>query len=397
MTTDKTHDSSVAGRRAALVAVYVTVFLDLLGFGLILPALPFWADELGASGTTLGILFAAYSAAQLFGSIFLGRLSDRWGRRPVLLLSLAGTTLAMVGSALADSLLMLTVARLLGGLFAGSIGVGQAYISDVTTPDERPKFMGFLGAAIGGGFTFGPALGVAAVSLGWGFQGAAWIAAGLGACNFVLAIVRLRESKQRHHGPSRIGGLRVAFSQRSIRFLMLAIFLSTVAFVGMETALGLYTKDRFLRGPESFGMLLVIAGIVSMVVQGGAIGRLTKRFGVRPLAIIGSTLTGCGLAGLAIAPSFGFVILSVVVLALGQGLALPTLSTLLSFEAGDAHAGEVLGAGRSMSSAARVVGPMIAGQLYDWRGTAPFWVATVVSLIAAWMTAQSRGPNAEDS
>lgn len=393
---DKTNDSRIAGRRAALLAVYVTVFLDLLGFGLILPSLPFWARELGASGAVLGILFAAYSGAQLVGSIFLGQLSDRWGRRPVLLLSLTGTSLAMAGSALADSLLALTIARLVGGLFAGSIGVGQAYIADVTTPEERPKFMGFLGAAIGGGFTFGPALGVGAVTMGWGFQGAAWIAAALGGCNLVLAALRLRESKRRVTGPSRIGGLRVAFSQRAIRFIMLAIFLSTVAFVAMETALGFYTKDRFERGPESFGALLVIAGIVSMLVQGGAIGRLTARFGVRPLAVVGSVLTGIGLAGLALAPTFGFVVVAVVILALGQGLALPTLSSLLSYEASDNHVGEVLGAGRSMSSAARVVGPMLAGRLYDWDGTSPFWTAMLVSFVAAWMTARSRGGTAAE-
>lgn len=370
-------------RRAGLLAVYLTVFLDILGFGLILPALPYYARELGASGSLLGLLFAAYSVAQLVGSVVLGKLSDRWGRRPALLLSLAGASVAMLASAFATSLVSLAVARFAGGLFAGSIGVAQAYIADSTSVAERPKRMGMLGAAIGGGFVLGPAVGAGAISLGWGFRGAALIAAGLGAANLLLAALRLRESHRRTDRPKRLGALRMAFEVPALRRVLAAVFLSTVAFVGMETTLAYFAADRFGLTARGFGLLLVLAGVVLVIIQGGGIGRLTARFGVRPVAVAGGVVMACGLAGLALAPVLAFGVLAIVVLAAGNGLSIPTLSTLLSYGADDDHQGVILGAGRSMSAAARAVGPLAAGPLFDLQPTAPFWCGALLVLLAA--------------
>ena len=384
--------------RAALVAVYITIFLDILGFGLILPVLPFYARELGASGAELGVLFAAYSMAQLIGSMTLGRLSDRWGRRPVLLASLAGTSAAMFASAVAPTLALLALARFLGGLFAGSIGVGQAYIADVSTAEERPRLMGFLGAAIGGGFVFGPALGAYAVVLGWGFYGAALAAGSLGVANLTLAAFFLHESKTHRRSPGRLDGLRAGLRRAPLRELLLAIFLSTIAFVSMETALAYFVSDRLGVGARGFGLLLTMAGVVSVLVQGGGIGRLTSRLGVRRVAIMGTMLSASGLALLALAPDLGVVIAGIAILALGQGMALPTLSTLLSFEADGDHQGAVLGAGRSMSAAARACGPLLAGWLYDLYATAPLWWGVVLSLSAVWMIRGARdGPDRKES
>lgn len=378
--------------RSGLFAVYTTVFLDILGFGLILPALPYYARELGASGTLLGILFAAYSVAQLFGSIVLGRLSDRWGRRPTLLLSLTGTSLAMLASAFAGTLFTLAVARFVGGLFAGSIGVGQAYIADVTSAADRPKRMGLLGAAIGAGFVLGPGLGVVAISLGWGFRGAALIAAALGGANLALAAVRLRESRQRTALPDRLGVLRLALEVPALRRVLAAMFLSTVAFVGMETTLAFFAADRFGLAERGFGLLLVLAGVVLVIIQGGGIGRLTARHGVRSVAIAGGVVLAIGLAGLALSTLLMFAMLAIIVIAAGQGLLIPTQSTLLSYGADRDHQGVILGAGRSMGAAARAVGPLAAGPLYDLDPSAPFWAGMVLSLLAAVFVAG--GPKA---
>jgi MFS family permease len=165
--------------RTSLAVVYFTVFLDMLGFGLVLPVLPYWARDLGASGLALGTVLTSYSLAQLFGSTVFGKLSDRYGRRPLLLASLAGTTVSMLLSAAAPTLGLLAGARALAGFFGGSIATAQAYIADRTSVAERPRAMGLLGAAIGLGFVLGPALGAAVVALGFGFPTAALIATGV--------------------------------------------------------------------------------------------------------------------------------------------------------------------------------------------------------------------------
>jgi DHA1 family tetracycline resistance protein-like MFS transporter len=196
--------------RAALAIVYLTVFIDLLGFGIILPSLPYYARDLGATGLDLGILFSAYSVAQLAGSALLGRLSDHHGRRPILLLSLAGSAASMFLSGLAGGLAALSLARALAGVFGGSIGTAQAYIADVTPRAERARYMGLLGAAIGVGFVLGPALGAGLLALGFGFRGAAFAAGGLAALNFASALVRLPESRRSDPAAERVTSPRAA-------------------------------------------------------------------------------------------------------------------------------------------------------------------------------------------
>ena len=375
-------------RRASLAIVYVTVFLDLLGFGIILPSLPYYARELGASGLGLGILFTSYSLAQFLGAPVLGRISDRAGRRPVLLLSLAGSAASMLLSGFAQSLVLLSAARALAGLFGGSISIAQAYVADVTAPEERAKYMGLVGASIGLGFVVGPALGVGILSLGYGFAGSAFAAAGLAAVNFVCAVFKLRESIPDGGAERRrTTGVFTAFSRPALAGALAASFLVTFAFVGMETTFAFLGKDRFALDSRGFGWVLVFVGVVIIAVQGGLIGRVTRRFGVRRVAAAGGLAMGLSLAALPFVPSLGLAILALGGLAAGQGLASPTLSTLVSQESGADEQGANLGLAQSLSAAARAMGPLVAGALYDASLALPYLLGGAMALAAGALVA----------
>jgi len=416
------NDSSPTPRppRTALVIVYATVFLDLLGFGIILPALPFYAKLLEASGFELGVLFTSYSLAQLVGAAVLGRLSDRIGRRPVLLLSLAGSAVSMVVAGLAGSLAVLYMARAAAGLAGGSISTAQAYIADVTRREERAKYMGLLGAAIGTGFVFGPALGALVLSLGGGFAGAAFTAAALAGINLLFAVFKLPESRPVGEGASRQGPPQAtrwlaALGRPELRPPLLATFLAMCAFVSMETTFAYLGADCLGLSDRQFGLLLAFVGVVMILVQGGAIGPLTRRFGVRPVAVVGAGLMGLGLVLIALIPALacgagqqgggvtsgairgwnGLSWLALAaaflsLLAVGQGFASPSLSTLLSTESGDEEQGEVLGVGRSLSAGARAFAPLLAGALYDAGKGLPFLAAAALALLAAAIVSRPR-------
>lgn len=380
--------------RASLAIVYTTVFLDLLGFGIILPSLPYFARTLGASGFELGLLFTAYSLAQLFGASILGRFSDRVGRRPVLLLSLAGSAIAMTICGLVSSLWALCAARAVAGLFGGSIATAQAYIADVTTPEDRARAMGMLGASIGVGFVAGPLLGVAINALGGGFSHAAFVAAGLAVLNLASAAVRLAESRPAEdRRPRRRRSLLGALTDRDLGPSLAALFLATFAFVGMETTFAFLGADRFGLDEHGFGLVLVYVGVIVILVQGGLVGRLSRRFGVRAVAMVGSTSLGVGLIGVPWG-SFQWALLCLGLLAVGQALTTPTLSTLVSIHAGRDEQGGVLGLGQSLSAGARAFGPVVAGALYDRLVAGPYLLAGAAALVAAVLVAKVRMPAA---
>lgn len=380
--------------RASLAIVYFTVFLDLLGFGLILPFLPYYALELGATGLGLGLLLTSYSLAQLCGASILGRLSDRQGRRPILLLSLGGAALGMVLSGLAQTLVTLCLARALAGLFGGSIATAQAYIADVTTRDERARFMGFLGASIGLGFVVGPALGVGLLALGFGFAEAAFSAAGLATANLCWAILRLRESWQgdrlSEHRRGSWHDLRQALGRADLRYILGATFFTTYAFVSMETTFAPLGEHKYGMDERGFGLILVFIGVIIILIQGGLIGRLTKRFEVRPIAAAGGALMGLSLILLPWMPNLTLAAIALAGLAAGQGLASPTLSSLLSLASGAGEQGRVLGLGQSLSAAARAFGPLLAGLLFDLHQAAPFVMGGFLALLAGILLAKVR-------
>ena len=330
--------------KRGLPVVYLTVFIDLVGFGLILPQLPYYAERFGATGVWVGAILTAYSAAQLVGASLLGRLSDRVGRRPVLLLSLAGSAASFLLSGLADSLWLLLLARALAGLFGGSIAAAQAYIADVTTPGERARYMGLLGAAIGLGFVFGPAIG--SFLARFGFGAAAFAAALLAAANLLFAFFRLPETRgaeERRHSHARLdwSNLTDALRHPSIGRLLAATFFSTLAFVAMEATFALLGEVRFGLDAGHLGFVFAYVGVVMVIVQGALIGRLVPRFGERTLATAGALLMAASLAALPLAPSLAAALGVLAGLAVGQGLTTPMLSTLLSRAADADEQGEL--------------------------------------------------------
>ena len=354
--------------KPGLPVVYFTVFIDLVGFGIILPQLPYYAEAFGATGVWVGAILTAYSAAQLVGASRLGRLSDRFGRRPILLMSLAGSAASLLLSGLAGSLWLLLVARALAGLFGGSIAAAQAYIADVTTPGERAKYMGLLGASIGLGFVFGPALG--SFLARFGFGAAAFAAAGLAAANLLFAFFRLPETRgvearRRAHARVDWSNFTDALHHPTIGRLLAATFLSTLAFVAMEATFALLGEARLGLGANRLGFVFAYVGVVMVIVQGGLIGRLAPRFGERALATAGAFVMAASLGALPLAPSIWLALVPLAGLAVGQGLTTPMLSTLLSRATDADEQGGTLGLGQSFAAAARAVGPIGAGWLYD--------------------------------
>lgn len=381
--------------KAGLAAIYLTVFLDLLGFGIIIPLMPFTARTFGATGMWMGVLMTAYSGAQFLGAPLIGRLSDKYGRRPLLLLTLAGSCASLLLMGFATSLGTLLAARLLAGLFGGSIAAAQAYIADVTAPQERAKFMGLLGASIGAGFVFGPALGAALSD--YGLTGAAFAAAALAAFNFILAAARLKESrvpgKVGHHKASPVALLR-ALRVSGIRPVLIATFLTTLGLVSMESIYALFGADRFQMDSRLLGLIFTAIGGVVVIVQGGLIGRLAKRFGEGRIAVTGPMIMAIGLGAIPLAASLGGSVTALLVMAVGQALATPSLTSLLSLQAGRDDQGGVIGVGQSMAALARAVGPLAAGFLYDRAISAPFVFGAAACLLATGTVFSLRGSGA---
>ena len=381
-------------RRSPLAIVYLTVFIDLLGFGIILPALPFYAVEFGATGILVGVLLASYSATQFVGAAVMGRLSDRFGRRPVLLLSLLGSAASLVVSGLAPSLSILILGRSLAGLFGGSIAAAQAYIADVTRPTERAKYMGYLGAAIGLGFVFGPAVG-AGLS-GFGFGAAAFAAAGLAGANFVFALFALPESRrpvapESDRSRLTLANLGRALATPTVGRLLVAGFLATFAMVSMEAVAALAGQTRFGLGPRDLGVGFFLIGVVTVAVQAGLVGRVVARYGERSVGIAGAVLMGISLAALPLAPTVGLALLVALLLSAGHGLINPSLAALLSRASDAEQQGGVLGIGQSVSAFARMVGPLVAGWLFDLSETLPFVLGGSLLLLTAWILRDAAG------
>ncbi len=381
-------------RRASLVVLYLTVFIDLLGFGIILPQLAYVAEHFGATGVWVGALMTAYSAVQFLGAPLLGRLSDRFGRRPILILSLAGSAISLTLSGLAHSLAMLIFARSMAGLFGGSIATAQAYIADVTLPKDRARYMGLLGASIGLGFVFGPALG-AAMSR-YGFGASAFVAAGLAAANCVLAFVKLVESRPAAgEGRSAHAHLDLARLARALVHPLTgnvvgATFLATFGFVSMEATFALLGERRFGLDASKLGLVFTYVGVLIVLVQGGLIGRLTARYGERALAVVGALAMSVGLAALPHMSRLALAMGALGVLSFGQALVTPTLTALLSRAVSADEQGATLGVGQSAAAAARAVGPLLAGWLFDRTVSLPYSVAAALMLGAAALVGLSR-------
>ena len=361
-------------KRSPLVVIFTTVFIDLVGFGIVIPVLPFYAEgsRFNATPRTVGLLFASYSVMQLIFSPILGRLSDKHGRRPVLLISIIGTGIGFLMLGFATTLWMLFVGRILDGITGGNISTAQAYIADITTKENRAKGMGLIGAAFGLGFVFGPAIG--GILSRWGVGVPFLFAAGLCFANALLLYFTLPETVTRDH-PARVsaaGGRGLAQLLHSLgnprlSFVLIIYFLFIVAFSIMTTSFSLYTMFRFGYDAQHTGYLFAYVGILAVIVQGGLIGRLVKRFGELPLVIVGAFLFAGSLFAVPfVGPEAGGLLALLVgggLFSIGNSLAAPSLTSLASKSVGPAEQGSVLGVTQSVASLARAVGPTLAAIL----------------------------------
>lgn len=363
-------------KRSPLIVIFTTVFIDLVGFGIVIPILPFYAEGtvFNATPRTVGLLFASYSIMQLIFSPILGGLSDKYGRRPVLLISIIGTGIGFLILGFAKTLLMLFIGRILDGITGGNISTAQAYIADITTPENRAKGMGLIGAAFGLGFIFGPALG--GILSRWGIHVPFFFAAGLCFANAVLLYFTLPETVTPDH-PARASATRGrglaqlvnSLKQPRLAFVLTIYFLFVVAFSVMTTTFSLYVMFRFGYDAQQTGYLFAYVGLISVIVQGGLIGRLVKRFGEVPLIIVGALCFSLSLFAVPfVGPAAGglaALLMGGGVFSLGNSLATPALTSLASKSAGAEDQGTVLGVTQSVASFARAVGPFLAAILIN--------------------------------
>lgn len=358
--------------RSPLLVIFITVFIDLIGFGIVIPVLPFYVEgtRFNASPSVVGLLFASYSIMQLIFSPILGRLSDRYGRRPILLISLIGTAVGFLMLGLATTLWMLFAGRIIDGISGGNISTAQAYIADVTTPENRAKGMGMIGAAFGLGFIFGPAIG--GILSRWGIEVPFLFAAGLALANATLLYFTLPETVTKEH-PARVSAagarwkhLFEALKQRRLAFVLTIYFLFIVAFSIMTSSFALFTMFRFGYDAYDTGWLFGYVGVIGAVIQGGLIGRLVRSFGELRLVVTGAFLFTASLFIIPLTgPQSGLSVLLAVgaLFAIGNALSTPSLTSLASRSAGRAEQGGVLGVTQSVASLARAVGPLIASAM----------------------------------
>lgn len=367
-------------KRSPLVVLFLTVFIDLLGFGIVLPLLPYYAESFGAGPLAVTLLSSCYSMMQFLFAPVWGRLSDRVGRRPVLILSLAGSSLSYLLFGLTGSLPMLFATRILAGICAANISTAQAYIADVTTPETRAKGMGMIGAAFGLGFIFGPAIG--GTLSRYGYSVPAFFAAGLSFFALTLALFRLPESlrpgvvaRGRMFEPRR---LRTALRYPGMGLLLVIFFCSVFAFANLEATFALFVEkaSRFGYTARETGYLFAYMGVLMSLMQGGLIGRLARRFGERRLVVAGTLMLAAGMGVVPLAPGLGGLLGALALLAFGVGMNTPSLSSLISRSAGADEQGSVLGVSQSVSSLARILGPAWGGFVFERFGPAsPYFTA----------------------
>jgi multidrug resistance protein len=367
-----------------LVIIFLTVFIDLLGFGIIIPLLPFYAESYGATAFTVGLLGTSFSLMQFLFSPVWGRLSDRIGRRPIILIGLAGSCLSYLALAMAGSLPLIFLARIIGGIAGANIPTAQAYIADITTPENRAKGMGMVGAAFGLGFIFGPALGGVLTHLGPATP--MWFASALCAVNLAAAFFLLPES--RHAGDTRptVGrweALRRATADRRLILLLALYFIVTAAFSGFEATFALFSERRFGFTMATIGYLFAFIGLVLALVQGLLVGRVVKRVGEARLIPIAISVIGLGIGLVPFAWSVPALLGAVGTLAIGMGFNGPALSSMVSRLTHADDQGGMLGLASSLASLGRVVGPAWGGYLFDHLGmTTPYLSAAAIMFVA---------------
>lgn len=381
-------------RNASLAALVGVVLIGMTGFGVFLPIFPFLALELNATATTTTIAMGAYSLGQLISSPFWGRLSDRVGRKPILIAGLIGSVISYLWIARAGSVEELGAARLFGGLMAGNIGAAFAAAADLADEKTRARNMGLLGAAVGFGFIAGPALGgflIGETATREGFALVCYASAALGALAILVALIFFRETlgaearARTQDAPQR--RFTLLMSRPVLTRFVLVTFLVIAAQALMEVTFGLWADVELNWGPWEVSWTLAALGAGAVVLQGGGAGAAARALGERMTLLIGLALFAAGFGGLAVSHEVGTMAASLVALTIGIGLATPALNSLIAAQAQEHERGAVMGLSQSASAFGRVVGPLGAGALFDYMGSAAPFAAAALLILAALFVA----------
>jgi multidrug resistance protein len=372
--------------------IWTTVALDLVGFGIIVPILGRYAERFGANGLQVGLMFASFSVAQMVFAPILGRISDKVGRKPVIVFSLIGTAVGSFVTGAAGALWVLFLGRILDGASGASVAVAQGAVADIAPPEQRARLMGMLGAAFGVGFVVGPALGGLA-ALG-GPHVPFYLAGSIAAVNAVAAMIRLPETKPDTSHITEKHQRGTALSPALKRFALVG-FLSMLGFAGFEATFSIWGEKQFGFTEGSASIVFVFVGVTLVAVQGGLIGPLTQRLGSRKLLRIGLSLVAVGLLLLGLSNTWPLLFVALFLLSLGQGMSGPSGSALVAELAPVERRGEAIGYQQSTAAFGRVAGPVMAGALFDHVGiSAPFFVSGVLILCAVgsvWSITRAAG------
>ncbi|WP_437752823.1 MFS transporter [Sorangium sp. So ce1389] len=371
-------------RRSPLLPIFLTVFVDVLGLTLVLPLLPFYAEHFGASELVVGVLAASYAVCQLVSGPILGRISDRAGRKPTLLASQTGTFIGFLVLGSASSLWMLFLGRIIDGLTAGNLTIAQAYISDVTRPEERTRAFGLIGIAFGSGFLLGPAI-TGELASRFGYGAPAYGAAALSLTSIVLTATLLPakpvapaaspEAAATAPRPAAIGrgdAFRRYFDRPLPRRRLLEFFAFSLSFSTLIGGLALFLERRFSFGVKETGYLYAFSGLIGGSIQGGLIGRLARRYGEERLALIGFATMVIGYGLLGAAYTLPALLALVAIAAFGAAVVRPSVTTLLTKSVGRDEQGAALGVSQSLASISQIVGPIGAGWLIEHRALAAY-------------------------
>jgi MFS family permease len=411
-------------RKPSVLVILLTVFIDLIGFGIIVPLIPPLSEHFGASGVVIGLIFASFSAMQFIFSPIWGRLSDRLGRRPILLLSTAGAAVSYVlfacGTGLANhtaALWLMVVSRLFAGICGGNITVAQAYIADITPPADRSKRMGLIGMAFGLGFILGPFIGGESMSH-LGDTGPGWVAAGLCAANFLLAWFILTESHRPDSAQAaprpHLAQWAHTLRQPKVGLLVIVFFLATFCFSCFESTLPLVVGANFhldykrdATTASTIAYLYVYCGLIGALVQGGAIGRLVKKMGEPKLIALSLILTAASFAWLPYLKGTShlswkvllqhdgrpwvWLLLALALLSLGTNLTRPPLFGMLSNLTPAHEQGATIGVAQGAGSLARILGPIFATALLPYSPPLPYLICAVVLLVTTVLLVQRLG------
>ena len=341
-----------------LLIIFLTIFVNLIGFGIIIPLLPFYAETFGASPLVIGLLFAAFSVCQLVAAPILGDWSDRYGRRPILIFSLLGTVASFVLLALAGSITMLFIARIVDGLSGGNISTARAYVADITEPKDRARAYGLIGMAFGLGFIFGPALSGVLVKVS--ITAPIWAAAAITLLATAVAWLWLPETVHRAQAGTGMPfrNLPDLLRRPALGRVLVIDFVYWFAFAIFQTTFALFTARRFRFDASQTGYFFSAFGVLGAIVQGGLIRPVVHRLGDKPTFIVGLVCSAFGLVAATLTHSVAVFAVTLVPLALGIGFGHPTISSLVSRAARGDEQGRVQGAASAVESLGRTVGPI---------------------------------------